>query len=377
MSEQQQHIMIVDDNADNRELLEDIFEDDYRITSVSKGQACLDACSVAAPDIILLDVNMPVMDGYQVCKLLKGNVDTALIPVVFVSALVSIEERLHGFEVGAEDYVTKPFGDENIIEIVIKNLERRQKTLDFERQSKEAMSTAFHAMTNSADLGQIVQFLKQSFTYKSPRSLATGLMDTTAKFGLRCCMLVRCGFVSELVGCEKNSLEARVLERSYKGERFIDFGARTLVNDKHVCLLVKNMPLDKPDDYGRIKDHLVSLIAGAEARAQSIEVEQMLEHERQGGLQSVILDSREELKEIRVLMESQTNEAQRIIYGLSGSLEKITFSLGLSEDQEREITEELGRGVDEISELATYGARIAQTFDNFVTKLDELVKRDI
>ncbi len=374
MADKPLKILVVDDNTDNRELLEDIFEDDYDVVSAESGQKCLDLCPVESPDIILLDVNMPQMDGYEVCRHLKNNPETALIPVVFVTALASPEERLTGYEAGAEDYVTKPFVDEIIEEIVHKVLERRQQMIEFEERNKEAMSTAYQAMTSSAELGQIIQFLQASFTFKSTQSLANGLLEVLQNFGLNCCVNIRCGYQDEYFGCDKGSIEARVFENFRDGERVLDFGARTLVNGKNISLLVKNMPLDKPDVYGRIKDHLIVLISGSEACTKSLEVELQLEEERRSGLQTVILSSQDELQEIRGLIDQQEAVTARVIDTLSNKFEELIFSLGLEEDQEKAIMEVLYKSGEEIRNLSDMTSSVVKSFDGFVAELDKLAK---
>ncbi len=373
MSDSKLKIMVVDDNTDNRELLEDIFEEEYEVLSVESGPACLELCPNEHPDIILLDVNMPKMDGYEVCRRLKNSPDTALIPIVFVTALASPDERLKGYEVGAEDYVTKPFVDEIIEEIVHKVLERRQQVIEFENKNAEAMNTAYQAMTSSAELGQIIQFLQASFTFKSSQALANGLLETLKSFGLNLCVNIRCGYQDEFFGCDKGSIEARVFENFRDGERVLDFGARTLVNAKNISLLVKNMPLDKPDVYGRIKDHLIVLISGSEACTKSLEIDIQLEEERRGGIQSVILHSQDELKEIRAIIDQQEAATTRVLSVLTSKIEDLVFSLGLEDDQEKAIMRALDEGEEEIRSLSQMTAKMEQIFDKFVGELDKLV----
>lgn len=372
MAATQQKILVVDDNTDNRELLEDIFEETYEVISAESGQRCLELCATEKPDIILLDVNMPQMDGYEACRRLKENPDSALIPVVFVTALASPEERLKGYEAGAEDYVTKPFVDEIMEEIVHKVLERRHQMIEFEEKNKEAMSTAYQAMTSSSELGQIIQYLQDSFNFKSPQALANGLLSTMENFGLNCCVNIRCGYKDEFFACERDSIEARVFENFRDGERVINFGARTLVNGQHISLLVKNMPLDKPDVYGRIKDHLVVLISGSEACAKSLEIELRLDEERRSGLQMVILKSQDEIKEIRSIVEQQEVATSRVVDALSNRFEELIFSLGLEEDQEKMILDVLYKSGDEIRNLSEMTSNVLKSFDKFVAELDAL-----
>ena len=102
-------ILAVDDEPFNLEIIEEILEDDYQLHFASSGPECLSVVEGIAPEVILLDVSMPDMDGYEVCRQLKSNPATADIMVMFVSARGTIEERIEGYNVGAEDYIVKPF----------------------------------------------------------------------------------------------------------------------------------------------------------------------------------------------------------------------------------------------------------------------------
>ncbi|MDM8542072.1 response regulator [Desulfococcaceae bacterium HSG9] len=103
-------ILIVDDEPLNIQLLSDIFKTEYKVILANNGsQALKITASQKIPDIILLDIMMPVMDGYEVCKRLKADSRTNNIPVIFISAKMEEEDELKGFEVGGVDYITKPF----------------------------------------------------------------------------------------------------------------------------------------------------------------------------------------------------------------------------------------------------------------------------
>jgi len=96
---QQTQILVVDDTTDTRMLLKALLEDDYTVTEADSGKACLAQIEKQVPDLLLLDVNMPGMSGYEVCEHLRKQKNTEHLPIIFVSALDSTEERLAGFEV--------------------------------------------------------------------------------------------------------------------------------------------------------------------------------------------------------------------------------------------------------------------------------------
>jgi len=111
-----EHILLVDDNPNNLRLLSQILsERGYSPRAVTSGARALASVEMTPPDLILLDIRMPGMDGYEVCRLLKTNPKTAGIPVLFISALDDIQDKMKAFAAGGVDYITKPFQLEEVI----------------------------------------------------------------------------------------------------------------------------------------------------------------------------------------------------------------------------------------------------------------------
>ncbi len=116
-------VLVVDDEEFNRELLEAVLVTNYDITMACNGEEALEKVSQEPPDIILLDIMMPRMDGYEVCRRLKGKKETELIPVVMVTALREKEDRIKGLEAGADDFLTKPIDRAEVL-VRVKSLLR-------------------------------------------------------------------------------------------------------------------------------------------------------------------------------------------------------------------------------------------------------------
>jgi putative two-component system response regulator len=102
-------ILIVDDVEDNITLLDALLRSEYTILTASSGVEALETARTAMPDLILLDIMMPEMDGYEVCRALKADATTQKIPVIFVTARLNQGDETKGFEAGGVDYITKPF----------------------------------------------------------------------------------------------------------------------------------------------------------------------------------------------------------------------------------------------------------------------------
>jgi PAS domain S-box-containing protein len=120
-------IMVVDDSPASLKLLADILtHQGYQVRPAADGRLALRSVAVEAPDVILLDVKMPEMDGYEVCRLLKSDEKTRGIPVIFVSALEDVADKVKGFEAGGVDYIIKPFEPAEVLVRVETHLRLRR-----------------------------------------------------------------------------------------------------------------------------------------------------------------------------------------------------------------------------------------------------------
>jgi len=109
-------ILVVDDTPTNLGVLFDSLEDaGYRVLVSTDGESALEVVQNISPDIILLDVMMPDIDGFETCRRLKSNSDTAKIPVIFMTALSDVYDEVKGLELGAVDYIIKPFQVETVL----------------------------------------------------------------------------------------------------------------------------------------------------------------------------------------------------------------------------------------------------------------------
>ncbi|MEH2176433.1 hybrid sensor histidine kinase/response regulator [Nostoc sp.] len=113
---QKRNILVVDDTPDNLRLLSAMLTaQGFEVRKALNGKMALTACQMVLPDVILLDINMPGMDGYQVCQQLKADDKTSEIPVIFISALDDVVDKVKAFDVGGVDYIAKPFHGAEVV----------------------------------------------------------------------------------------------------------------------------------------------------------------------------------------------------------------------------------------------------------------------
>lgn len=108
-------ILVVDDDQTNLKFLKEILDDDYELLTVSSGEEALDILHTFAPKVVLLDIMLPGISGYEVCKKIRQDNKLAHIKIILISAKAMVNERQKGYESGADDYITKPFDHEELL----------------------------------------------------------------------------------------------------------------------------------------------------------------------------------------------------------------------------------------------------------------------
>lgn len=156
------HVLMVDDTPDNLRLLAKILETQGYITRKSlNGKMALQSVYRQPPDIILLDINMPEMTGYEVCQQLKASRNTDNIPIIFISALNQINDKIQAFELGGQDYITKPFQEMEVLirvknQLLIKQqydqLVAQNKRLEYEIQEREKAEAEIRKLSLTDEL---------------------------------------------------------------------------------------------------------------------------------------------------------------------------------------------------------------------------------
>ncbi len=152
-------VLVVDDTPDNLSLMSELLEDEYRVRIANNGAKALKiAGSANPPDIILLDIMMPVMDGYEVCRSLKENAATRDIPLIFLTAKAQVEDEMKGFSLGAVDYITKPISPPVVLARVKTHLQLKQMR-DYLKDKNEFLEAEVRKRTRQVIAVQEVTIL--------------------------------------------------------------------------------------------------------------------------------------------------------------------------------------------------------------------------
>ncbi|MEL7036947.1 MAG: response regulator [Cyanobacteria bacterium J06592_8] len=168
-----EEILVVDDGVENLEVVSHILEETgYEVATALNGDRALQIVSHHPPDLILLDIKMPGIDGFETCQKLKLNPDTSMIPVIFMTAFNDTKSKVKGLEIGAVDYITKPFQEQELLARVKTHLQLRQSSQNLEKRIAERT----HKLQTALD--QINEFqlqLVQSEKMSSLGNLVAGV----------------------------------------------------------------------------------------------------------------------------------------------------------------------------------------------------------
>jgi signal transduction histidine kinase len=161
------HILLADDNADMRDYVSRLLSDRYEVLAVADGQAAWNAIEERVPDLVLSDVMMPVLDGFELLRRIRANPATQEVPVVLLSARAGEEARIEGLEATADDYIVKPFSARELLATV----DAHKKTVDIRRQSREALGK------QNKRLAVLWEAASVLLTTEDPDSMLTGLFE--------------------------------------------------------------------------------------------------------------------------------------------------------------------------------------------------------
>jgi hypothetical protein len=277
---------------------------------------------------------------------------------------------MQGYEAGADDYLVKPFDPEHLmakIRVLIKYLEQKAS---LEERYKLAEKTALTAMTGTSELGVAMDFMTKTFSYNNYETLAQGFFLATGQFGLNCCLLIVDEGESHWFATDGNisPLEKEMIEMAEKETRIIDFGFRTIVNYPGISLLVRNMPIEDMERYGRTKDILPVFLQGVEAKVHALQTELALMQQSEELLRSFGRIRTDLYYLAKTLMMNQEDSA-KVMHQMIHDLNLDLLRMGLEDDQEKYLLNRIEAAIEEAANRIDASTFIANSLSNVFLNL--------
>jgi DNA-binding response OmpR family regulator len=373
-----QRVMIVDDDEIVRLQLESVLQASFELLSLDSGDAALERVGQFRPDVVLLDIGMPGLDGFEACRRLRELEDFPSPEdqpaVVFVSARDSLEQRLQAYDSGGDDFIAKPPESGELlrkVQAMVRWVSERRRL----RSEKDSVQrTAMDFLTTLGESGAALQFMRNSLSCTSLSELAELTMAAARDYGLsahlqlrppgQCLTFVDSGTASPL----EESVFAQVREL----DRIFQFRRQMIINFPHTSLLIRDMPIEDEERCGRLRDHLALVAEGCEAgtvamiRSAEIETRTRQLRATAGAVEQAIALLRDQYRD-------QQGETALILHDMSEDLVQRMFLMGLSESQEEEMQAMLGAATEKALELFHRGP----DFDAQLGRLMEILSHDL
>lgn len=371
-------VLIVDDDLFMMDFIHEALSQQYRVITAESGKEGLLIAQQQHPQLILTDVLMPEMDGYELCRLIKEDFDISDTPVLFLSALDGIEDRLQGFEAGGEDFVIKPVNPKVLlakVAQVFKLIEERQQ---LKSQAQYATTTALLAMTSMSETGLIFEGFKRFNQVTSQLELAQATQSALALFEVESVveLLLPAG---QSIAVNKNGpateLEISVLKHMAGMDRITHFKSRMAITYPHVRVLISNMPVEDTDRCGRLRDHLAMLVEAAEVRLESINVATQMA-KRNVVIGETIKTLSKTLVNIDTMQRNGRANAALILNDVKFRIEGALAGLGLSEKQENTIIGITQDGLESISNTLLAEAHFQDQLSVAIQQLQSAIETD-
>ena len=266
-------VFAVDDDPTTGLLVATLFGNSYAVETFDAAEACLARLAQQMPDIFLLDVEMPGMDGYELCRRIKASPAGKDVPVIFLSCHDAIDDILAGYDAGAEDYVVKPFehiGLQRKIENILR-IDADRRALRMQAQASDELTSL--VMANLDEYAALIRFLRalnECAGHQDVIEATLGLLDA---YKLEGSVQIRMRNLEKTFSRagENWPMEIAVINHVRTLGRIFEFKSRSVYNFDRITILVTNMPLHDPDRCGRIRDDMAIAAESADAKLAAIQ----------------------------------------------------------------------------------------------------------
>ncbi len=375
-------VLVIDDDPMIGKIIEKYLPQDARLITATCGDEGLQQAFDSRPDVILLDVEMPGKNGYEVCDILKSTTSTRNIPVIFITSHSSLRERILGYEMGGDDYLEKPFDPEVLLLKIEKVQKVYQEKISLLSQMEQVNKTAKDAITNSSELSLMVKYQQRIQNMQSHEDIIQAFFEITKQLDLLCCLMVDIDSNKIFYSCtgENKPLEQEMMYMLFQQQkRFSDFGCRTQITYPNLALLIKNMPLSDAYRYGRLKDLLPILMEITSNKLSSIEAHLLLGQQRDDVVKASNI-VKTMMVDVVASLRSNHQHSKDQVQKIFNRLQERLPNMGLEEDQEKYILESIDQAIsiaydttDEGEQLNTMLKKIIAMFEDIHRRQEEII----
>ena len=367
-------IFSVDDDALLQAALKAVLEREFEVETFASSEACLARLEERLPDLLLLDITLPGIDGYEFCRRLKSEPRTQAVPVSFVSSHDTIEDRLAGYEAGGADFIVKPFDVDELLRKtrVAQQIAAEKRRLIEQTQASEQLTSM--VLETMDEFGRVLQLLGKVIACTTAAEVAAAMQDLLKGYRLAGAVQVRVGESEITLGADGPSspLETSIINHVRTLERLFEFNRKSVHNFDHITVMVSNMPLDNPDFCGRIRDNLNMAAQGADARLLAMRTEEA-NRRKQVGIAKVLESVRAMIGTLTQSYQRERRQGATLSFEIQQDFAKSFVHLGLTMGQERFLEDLIKGHMERLVALYDSGEETLGVFEKLGQDLELLM----
>lgn len=349
-------LLVVDDDRLCRTTHRMMLAKHFDVISASSGEEALTICAQGLPDLILLDVTMPGLDGYQTCRLLRER--HPRVPIIFVTACQTLDEHLHAFEAGGDDIIVKPVEYEILVRKILLALQRHADAAQLQSEKQNLQQMAMQFLSSAGESGTLLNFTRVAIQSRDYYALAKHLVDAIGEFDLNCSVMIRHGGETTIrtSAGQPSPLEQAILENASTMGRIFQLGSQCVFNYDHVSIFVRGLPEDE-ERRGRTRDNLTILAETTEALCDNVEM-RLRSGARAEQLQLALGDAVASIERLRQRQRQTSLDTSLLLQEMIGEIEKAYAWLDTAPNQEKAISTTMEAAVNKVLEMLDAGNRL-------------------
>jgi len=355
-------VLVVDDDALMRATHRSILAKRFDVVTAASGAEALEICAVQMPDLIVLDVEMPGLDGYETCRRVRQS---SCIPIIFATSHQSLDEQMKAYDVGGNDLITKPVNSEILLRKVAVAIRqyRTATALADEKKALEKMAMGF--LSTASQGGTLLNFMRGGIVCRDYRSLAERLLQATGELGLMCSVRINHDGGPTVVTShgEPVPLELAIFDHAREMGRLFQFKRRLVVNYDRVSIFVANMPDEttETERAGILRDSLAILAESVEALAINVDTRQEGQH-RAEQMQVALSRAESTLNAMGEKQRAMLLDSRLLLQELIDNIEKSYSWLNTTQAQETAISATMADSVQRVLDLLGKGGDFDEQF---------------
>lgn len=360
-------LLIVDDDIDSCVLLGAILEGQYQLHYCMNGEQAQEFLQHYQPALILLDIALPGLSGYDLCRQIRLSPKTEHIPVLFLSGHQRMEDRLMAYEVGGNDFIGKPFFNQELERSISHIISSQQESANLRAQLDTTRSMAMKAMSNLGELGSLLSFLHDGFRTDNYASLARALLafcqHSELDASVRICgseddfFLSTNGLASPVARSVFDDIDPLDLRRNWQ------VGRTEVVHCASITLLLPGFAEQCGERAERLREHLLLAVEAAAARVDALDAASASSRQYRQ-LCQLAQQAESALKTVDNLQQQQRLMATTILGEMLTEMEQAMARLQLSKEQENIVSLSMHTAVDRVFKLYDQGLAIEEHLRN-------------